>query len=227
MIIKNLTGASRYHEIDDVIYMASHHPSQSNPFTSLLFEKEFSTWDSNLIENTLYTNHYENYVTSVFDIGRRTYNYTAKLPTIVSANLKLNDVIIVDGYRYRINTYKYNLLTGLSDLELVNKISTSLSPFNGAPPILRLGYEGETVSFNLPNADDYTITQVSLGDGTSWTNVSTSFEDDGRGDPLDANIVNIAVSQNTNVSGEYRRVKIEFELNGVTTSMIIIQDEEE
>ena len=227
MIIKNLTGASRYHEIDDVIYMASHHPSQSNPFTSLLFEKEFSTWDSNLLENTLYTNHYENYVTSVFDIGRRTYNYTAKLPTIVSANLKLNDVIIVDGYRYRINTYKYNLLTGLSDLELVNKISTSLSPFNGAPPILRLGYEGETVSFNLPNADDYTITQVSLGDGTSWTNVSTSFEDDGRGDPLDANIVNIAVAQNTNISGEYRRVKIEFELNGVTTSMIIIQDEEE
>ena len=227
MFLKNGTGASRYQEVDDVIYIGSHHPEPSAPFTSLVFDSEFSTWDSNLLENTLYTNHYDNYVSSVFDIGRRTYTYTAKLPTIMSANLNLNDVMIVDGYRYRVNTYKYNLLSGLSELELVNKIDTSLEPFNGAPGTLRLGYEGETVTFNLPNADDYTITEVNLGDGTTWTSVSTSFESDGRGADLPANRVNINVSQNTTKGGEYRRVKIEFTINGVTTSMIIIQDEEE
>ena len=227
MVIRNTTGASRYYEVDTVTYIATHHPEPSAPFTSLVFDSEYSTWDSNLLENTLYTNHYDNYVSAVFDIGRRTYNYSAKLPTIMSANLKLNDVMIVDGYRYRVNTYKYNLLSGLSELELVNKLDTSLAPFNGAPAVLRLGYEGETVTFNLPNADDYTITEVSLGDGTNWTSISTSFEDDGRGDPLSANLVNITVLQNTNNTGEYRRVQIEFELNGVATSMLIIQDEDE
>ncbi|MCP4484686.1 MAG: hypothetical protein GY823_09025 [Flavobacteriaceae bacterium] len=227
MILRDTSGVARYHEVDDVIYVPSHHPESTDPFTSLLFDSEYSTWDSALLTKTLYSNHYDNYVSSVFDIGRRTYNYTAKLPTIVSANLKLNDVIIIDGYRYRINTYKYNMLTGLSELELVNKIDTSLAPFNGAPPILRVGYEGDTFSFNLPNADDYTITEVNLGDGTNWTSISTSFDTDGRGADLPANRVDITVSQNTVKNGYHRRVKIEFELNGVTTSMIIIQDEEE
>ena len=227
MVLKDQSGPSRYHEIDEVIYVTSTHPEPSDPFTSLLFDNEYSTWNSALLTNTLYTNHYDNYISAVFDIGRRTYHYTAKLPTIVSANLKLNDVLIVDGYRYRVNTYKYNMLTGLSDLELVNKIDTSLSPFNGAPGTLRVGHEGDTFSFNLPNADDYTITEVNLGDGTTWTSIDTSFDSDGRGVDLPANRVDITVLQNTTRGGEYRRVKIEFELNGVVTTMIIVQDEEE
>jgi hypothetical protein len=227
MIVRNDTGASRYYEVDTVIYMASHHPEPEEPFTSLLFDSEYSTWDSNYISNTLYTNHYDNYVNAVFDIGRRTYNYTAKLPTIVSANLKLNDVAVIDGYRYRINTYKYNMLTGLSELELVNKLDTSLAPFNGAPGTLRLGHEGETISFNLPNADDYTISETDLGDGTNWTSISTSFDTDGRGADLPANRVDITISQNTGLLGGARRVQINFELNGDTTTMIIIQNEEE
>ena len=227
MVLRDVTGPARYHEVDDVIYIASHHPEPAEPYTSLLFEKEFSTWDAVLLENTLYTNHHENYVSAVFDIGRRTYKYTANLPTIMSANLKLNDVIILDGYRYRINTYKYNMLTGLSELELVNKLDTSLAPFNGAPGTIRVGHEGETLSFNLPNAGSYTITETDLGDGTNWTSISTSFDTDGRGEQLPDNRVDIDISQNTTKGGGYRRVKINFSLNGQTTNMLITQDEDE
>ena len=60
-----------------------------------------------------------------------------------------------------------------------------------------------------------------------FSSISTSFESDGRGADLPANRVNITLSQNTASTGGYRRVKIEFTINGVTTSMIIMQDEEE
>lgn len=227
MVIRSATGTSKFHEVDVTIYMAAHHPYGSAPFTSLVFENEFSTWNSNLLEGNLYSNHYENYVGAVLDIGRRTYSYTAKLPTIMSATLKMNDVIIIDGYRYRINTYKYNMLTGLSDLKLVNKLSTSLAPFNGAPSTIRVGYEGETITFNLPNANDYNITEVDLGDGTNWTSISTSFDTDSRGVSQPDNRFNVTISSNPTATGGYRQVKIEFTLNGVTTSMLVVQDEDE
>ncbi len=213
-----------FEEIDDTVYIPAHAPSFQEPFTSLLFEQELSTWDGVLIQNTLYTNYYENYISAVFDIGRRTYKYTAKLPVIISANLGLNDVMTIDGYRYRINTHKYNMLTGISELELVNKLDTSLSAFNGAPPVLTVGSSGGTFSFNVPNIDEYTITETNLGDGTNWTAATTSSETS-RGVERH-NTLKITVDANTGTNGSFRRVKINFTLNSVTTTMIILQEDE-
>jgi len=215
------TVTGDYNKVDQVTYTPSHHFSLINPFTALVFGEEFSTWDSAKINSTLYTNHYDNYVSSAFDIGRRTYNYTAKLPTILSANLKLNDVLIVDGIRLRLNKFSYNLLTGLTKMELVNKLDTSLNPFNGAPSKLYTDWTAQTYTFNLPNASDYTITEVNLGDGTGWTNVFTSFDD--RFGESDHNRLNIVVSKRV-TTGTHRRVKINLTKDGVTTTMIVLQD---
>lgn len=234
MVITNKSGTDKYEEINDTIYIPSHHPSLQDPYTSLLFREEFSTWDGALLNNTLYTNHYDNYVSAAFDVGRRTYKYRAKLPVLTTANLELNDVLIVDGVRYRINKYSYNMLTDISNLELINKLDTSLEPFNGAPPFLTVDGSGETVSFNLPFADEYTFTEVDLGDGTDWTSISTSFQNE-RGVERH-NTVSITIDSNSvrGVSGapepdtgSFRRVKINFTLNSTTTSMIIVQTDEQ
>ena len=209
-----------FEEVTEPIYLPTHHIDLHNPFASLVFEKEFSTWDGAIINNTLYSKNYENYISSAFDIGRRTYSYTAKLPVIISANLQLNDVLVIDGKRLRINKHSYNLLTGLSKLELINKLDTSLQPFNGAPPKLYVDANAQTFSFALDFADEYTITETDLGNGTGWTLPSTSFDSE-RG--IDRhNTFNIQVSKRV-TTGTYRRVQINFTRNGDTTTMIVLQ----
>ena len=211
---------SSFTKLNEQIFIPTHHMFLTNPFTSLVFDSEFSTWDGSKINNTLYSKNYDNYISSAFDIGRRIYKYTCKLPTIMSANLKLNDVMIVDGIRMRINKFSYNLLTGLSKLELINKIDTSLIPFIGAPATLYVDFTAQQFSFNLPYANEYTISEVNLGDGTTWTNVGVT-SDQSRGDQT-YNGFFININKRT-TGNSYRRVKITFTRDGVTTSMIVLQ----
>jgi len=44
------------------------------------------------------------------------------LPLRVLLNYQLNDVFIINGREYIINSVNTNLLTGKSDLELLNKL---------------------------------------------------------------------------------------------------------
>ena len=214
--------ANNMTELDDDIYIPCHTLSISDAFTSIIFNKEFSTWNGSYVEKTLYTNYYESYIDGIKGIRSRVTSVTAKLPTLMSANLSMNDVLTIDGIDYRINSLSYNLLTGLTKLQLINGLDTQLQPFNGAPGTLFVAMAGDEFQFNLPNADDYSFTKLDTGDGTSWFTPSTSYESS-RGENTH-NSFNLDVDAYTGPLYGFRSAYLEFTYQGVTTNMQIVQE---
>ncbi len=143
----------------------------SQPSYSVLFGSEFSTWDSTLITNTLYKNHWSNYISNIFNIKRRIWNYTANdLPLNIINNLQLNDVIKIRDNQYRINKFTIDLLNGNTTFELINAFDTILIQM---PELIQLTSDEQTIRYEIANLQNYTINLVSNGFGTSWITIPT------------------------------------------------------
>jgi hypothetical protein len=95
--------------------------SATNDF-QLNFNRENSEWsgDTDFAE-TLFTN-YSNYISSVFNTKQRLTKLKAYLPMRILLNYGLGDRFIVAGNQYKINSISTNLLTGQSDIELINDL---------------------------------------------------------------------------------------------------------
>ena len=70
----------------------------------------------------VYYNYYEDYITDAFNLKRRLSKVTAYLPLKIFTKLNLNDRLIVNNKSYIINQITTNLLTGKSELELLNEV---------------------------------------------------------------------------------------------------------
>jgi|SRR5210317_267975 len=93
------------------------------PTYSLNFDNEFDEWqttDYGDRSNSLYNVFYKSYVESVFNVAKRTFKVTAYLPPNILVNYKLNDQIKIQDKIFRINSITTNLMTGKSELELLN-----------------------------------------------------------------------------------------------------------
>ena len=78
--------------------------------------------------NTLFEAYYSDYITDVFDSSNRLTKLTAYLPLNVLLNYTLADRFYINGKSYKINTIKTNMLTGKSELELLNDIYVVPAP---------------------------------------------------------------------------------------------------
>ena len=215
--------------LDSKMFMPFHHLGVTNPVYALLFENENSTYtasrlspinDNGVIqeENNLYSIHYRDYVNAIFELNRRTFQYNANLPVHIITKLDLNDVLTIDGLDYRINKYSYNLLTGKTQLELINGFDTNLDKGVYLPTRLAVGREGGSYHFNVPNISEYTVTKVSQGSGTSWLSTNTINSDND-------NILTIQLGYWSYSSNDvYRAIEVKLERNGVTTSIMISQE---
>ena len=162
-------------KLDTNIWIPMTHSGVYSPAYSLLFESEQSTYTSDTLNNTLYSNHYQNYIEAIFNIKRRTMKVSAKLPIQIITRLQLNDIITIDKLDYRINNFKYNLLTGLTQLELIN----GFDKFESNDVILptecfRASNLGGQYRFNIPNIENYTITSSVVGGGTPFVTDSVT-----------------------------------------------------
>jgi len=84
---------------------------------------EFATGsDANAFTGTLFNETYRTYIRDIFKEKRRLINFKAYLPLNVIYNINMNDVFTINGASFNINTIKINLITGESDLELLNKL---------------------------------------------------------------------------------------------------------
>jgi len=72
--------------------------------------------------DTLFKVNYLNYIQDIFNEKRRLIKMKAWLPLRIIYNLKMNDLVTVNNQKYRINTIKTNLITGESDMELLNEL---------------------------------------------------------------------------------------------------------
>lgn len=95
--------------------------SATNDF-QLNFNRETSEWTLDTsFSDTLFTN-YSEYISSVFNTKQRLTKLKAYLPMRILLNYSLGDRFIVAGNQYKINSISTNLLTGESNIELLNDL---------------------------------------------------------------------------------------------------------
>lgn len=71
---------------------------------------------------TLFNEFYSEYISDVFNTKNRLSKYTAYLPLKILFDLKLNDRVIINNRRYKINSMTTNLQSGKTDFELLNDL---------------------------------------------------------------------------------------------------------
>ena len=117
-------------------------PSNSNeegdsttpPSYTLNFDTEVDEWQginytedvADVETNSLYYVFYKAYVESVFNPLKRMFKLRAFLPPNIVINYKLNDQIKIRDKIFRINSITTNLMTGESELELLNIFSSEI-----------------------------------------------------------------------------------------------------
>ena len=68
---------------------------------------------------TLFQNYYRNYISNIFNTKNRLIKIKARLPLSILLNYGLNDIFIIKGEKYRINSITTNLTSGEANLELL------------------------------------------------------------------------------------------------------------
>jgi len=141
-------------------------PSNSLQFNgnSLHFGSEYDEWyvweGSGSNENSLFNNYYANYLLSIYDKQSRLINIDTHLPVEVVMKLKLNDVVIINKKRFRINSLDLNLTTGAAKMELMNDLVYGLLSV-------------DTVQIEVKYLNS-TVTRLDVTDNSS--NISSSYK---------------------------------------------------
>lgn len=141
----------------------SHSIDWAQPQYNLTFGIENNEWNNIASENTLYSNHYLNYVSSIFHPKRRSFKYNAVLPLRILLQLQLNDILEIKNNYYRIDNFNLNLLTREISLNLINAFDLTIAGFTSDVNELFADYTAQTQSISIPNIGNST---VSVDDGT-------------------------------------------------------------
>jgi len=70
----------------------------------------------------LYNTYWKDYITDLYSVSRRLFQYKARLPLGLMLALKINDKLTIAERNYIINQMKLNLTTGEAQLELLNDV---------------------------------------------------------------------------------------------------------
>ena len=100
-------------------------PTGSTPTdtSNINFNNEINEWTRNTnFTGTLFQDFYSDYIVDVFNLKKRLTKVTGYLPLGILTDIQLNDVVIVNQNKYRINSLTTDLLTGKTDFELLNII---------------------------------------------------------------------------------------------------------
>ena len=103
--------------------------SSSTSKYNINFNNEINEYTAtNDFTDTLFNAYHSDYISDVFDATNRLTKVTAYLPLRILLNYTLADRFNISGTTYKINSIKTNMLTGKSDLELLNDIYTPPAP---------------------------------------------------------------------------------------------------
>ena len=96
---------------------------------SINFGSEYDEWyvweGAGSNENSLFQSYHKNYLLGLYDKQSRLIDVSAYLPIRIVMKLKLEDVVIIKGRKYRINSLKLNITTGEAKIELMNDLAYS------------------------------------------------------------------------------------------------------
>ena len=115
--------ATSHVELPQWVNQPFNSPSLGSPFFQLSFFNEASEFSGSTdYSNTLFTEYYQEYITSVFNLKQRLTKVKAYLPMKILLNYSLGDRFVIAGNQYKINSISTNLQTGESNLELINDL---------------------------------------------------------------------------------------------------------
>lgn len=169
-----------YEELNTTVLMPSHSIEYDTDSFSVSFNAEINEFTSQIFQDTIYAEYFSDYISDIFSIKRRIYNYKSLLPTWLLNVLKANDRLVIKGQRYLINTITSNIVNRKDNLELINDIydaplaSDSLNSSLWSPSSNT--YTGNAVSgdSNYIGLDSAVLSLVDTGDGTSWITITGS-----------------------------------------------------
>lgn len=87
---------------------------------SFLFSQEINPYTFIQNQVTLFSKYYAEFVSKVFNEQRRQYKFKANLSSDIIYKLSLNDVLVIQGRQFRIDSFDLNLITGEATLNLYN-----------------------------------------------------------------------------------------------------------
>ena len=91
---------------------------------TLNFGAEYDEYNGNVNTNSLFSRFYQQFIEQSFNLKGRIIKITAQLPESFILNYSVNDVIVINGKEYYLNSLSTNLTTGKSEIELLVKTST-------------------------------------------------------------------------------------------------------
>ena len=124
--LRFLSGTTSVGEIHDVTeyWMPSNTVERDSTVSkeSIHFSVELSEWDSTAsFTDTLFNKYHRFYIAGLFNSAKRLSKIKARLPKKFMLNYTLADTVIINQDRYKINSITTDLLSGSSQLELLNE----------------------------------------------------------------------------------------------------------
>jgi hypothetical protein len=119
-----LNDSNVHHSISTINVPNNTRSLTDNTTQSLNFGSEFSAYNYGQMDVTIYKSFYEDYISDMFSVKRRQYSYEGYLPLKTITNIRLNDRIVIDNYRYIINGLDKKITSGFVKLDLLNDIYT-------------------------------------------------------------------------------------------------------
>ena len=138
------------------------------PATSLSWGVEFSTWNFQAVNQTLFSMYWQSYILSVFNIKKREFKFKAVLPSHILLKLKLNDIIYIKERYYRINDFTINLNSRETTLNLNNTFDSNFGLFLPSQTEIKVQPQADFIQVYVSNSSIMNITLQALSSGTAW-----------------------------------------------------------
>lgn len=143
---------------------------------SVNFSTDISTFLYSEIDNNLFSNYWQDYISDLYSTKRRLGNYRAQLPIGKIIDINLNDRIQISDKAYIINSMRSNLTTGEVNYELLNYIGLPFKSINSiiAITVDTIEYSVDTTDISA-DATYYYLPQYSPFDnGIQYTELSVT-----------------------------------------------------
>jgi len=137
----------------------SYYDFNKGNLASINFGSEYSSGGEQVVDNSLFSMYYQNYIQNIYNAQSRVLKINANLPMALTLGINLNDSLIIGSDRYIINSIKKNMNTGVSDLTLlIDNYTGNIQDLNlingvlddGSPIELR-SYEWLVSAFTINN----------------------------------------------------------------------------
>jgi hypothetical protein len=167
-----ITDTGVKQELNSTINTPSHSIVLETDSTSLIFDREFSTWDGRELNQSLYTVYHKTYLDSIYNVKRRNFKYKAIVPLRILTSLSLNDLIQIKENYYRIDNYNLNLLNGHVEFNLINSFDNTIQGFSPTATSITVNYTAQAATTYVLNLNNYTAVKTDTGDGTGWVTIT-------------------------------------------------------